>query len=388
LNKTKILNVIPSLQDGGIESLIFKLYKDLDRDKYRLEVCCLANIEKGYSYARFIGIGCNVKTFNFINTNRKAYHLFINFFEFIKLLKYLRMGKFNIVHSQDFFSATVTRIALLILRLTFYKPAKNYVTLHNMQHWLNRFHRIINKLLSYSTDKIICISKSVFSFSLENDKIAENKYKIIFNGINTNEFKQNKSKALNFRKELGYDVNDFIIGHVGTFSVRKGHKYLLKAFAELHAIYSNIKIILVGGYRTHEPQVYNEVMDIIEQNGLSLKVSIFKTRDDIFNLYNIFDLYVMPSTVEGFGLALTEAMSMGKIVIASDIPPFKEIIEDGKNGFLFKSKNFKDLKNKIENVMTFDASYLEVVSINARNKIVKQFNSDIMKREYDKLYEI
>jgi len=58
----------------------------------------------------------------------------------------------------------------------------------------------------------------------------------------------------------------------------------------------------------------------------------------------------MPSIVEGFGLALAEAMACGKIVIASDIPPFKEIINDGENGFLFKSKDINSLKDVISYV--------------------------------------
>lgn len=379
------MNIIPSLQDGGIEAQLPRLYKALGNDKYEFYVYCLANIEYHYPVKRFEDIGCKVKTFGFINVNRKFYHIFTNFLQVIKLAYSLQKSKFDVVNFHDFFSATMSRFALIIARLMFYKPKRSILTLHNMQFWLGGIHRVINKVLSTVTDKVVCVSESVYNFSKENDKLREDKYVLIINGINIDEFKPDNEAYEKFRKELGYTDSDFLIGQVGTFSIRKGQKYLVEAFIPFHREYPEAKLIIVGGYREHEPEVYNEVVSLIKENKLEDCVKIVPTRNDIYNIYNMLDLYAMPSTVEGFGLALAEAMACGKISVASDIPPFKEIITDGVDGFLFKSTDVESFVRVLSEVKKNFKAHANVGD-NARRKIVVQFSNQNMVRQYDILY--
>ncbi|MCI0716197.1 MAG: glycosyltransferase [Chlorobi bacterium] len=387
MKKIKVLNIIPSLQDGGIESLIFRIYKGLDDKKFDLSVYCLANIELNYSYRRFLDIGCKVTTFNFINTNRKFHHIFTNLLQLVKMTYAINKYKPHIVHSQDFFSASITRFSLILSRLFLYKPRKSFVTLHNMQFWLGWLHRKVNKVLSFTTDKIICNSESVYKFSLENDKINSKKYIVVYNGIDTAEYKPDTFSKNYLMDKFQIESGDFLIGNVATFSVRKGHKYLLIAFSELIEDYKNLKLVLVGGKRTHELGVYDEMIQIIADNKIKDKVYFLEPRHDIDKFYNGIDLYVMPSAVEGFGLALAEAMACGKIVIASDIPPFKEIINDGQNGFLFRNKDVYSLKEVMSFVIS-NYNQLSDIAINARNTIVNKFSSAAMIKKYDELYSI
>ncbi|MCI0449768.1 MAG: glycosyltransferase, partial [Chlorobi bacterium] len=82
-----------------------------------------------------------------------------------------------------------------------------------------------------------------------------------------------------------------------------------------------------------------------------------------------------------------EAMACGKIVIASDIPPFKEIINDGQNGFLFRNKDVYSLKEVMSFVIS-NYNQLSDIAINARNTIVNKFSSAAMIKKYDELYSI
>jgi glycosyltransferase involved in cell wall biosynthesis len=377
--------MIPSLQDGGIEAQLPRLYKALGNEKYEFYVYCLANIEYHYPIKRFEDIGCTVRTFRFVNVNRKFYHIFTNCLQVLKLAFNLRKNNFDVVNYHDFFSATMSRFAIIIARLMLYKPQRSILTLHNMQFWLGGIHRIINKVLSRVTDKVVCVSESVYNFSKENDKLREDKYVLVINGIDINEFKPDKEAYYKFRKELGYSDNDFLIGQVGTFSVRKGQKYLVEAFVRFHKRYPDAKLVIVGGYREHEPEIYNEVVALIKENGLENSVNIVKTRNDIYNIYNMLDLYVMPSTVEGFGLALAEAMACGKVAVGSDIPPFREIITEGEDGFIFKSKDVDSLVKVLSGIRE-NFKNLAYIEENARHKIVEKFSNINMVRQYNILY--
>jgi glycosyltransferase involved in cell wall biosynthesis len=75
------------------------------------------------------------------------------------------------------------------------------------------------------------------------------------------------------------------------------------------------------------------------------------------------------------------------MVIASDIPPFKEIIVDNYNGFLFESKNYIALAGTIENVL-INYNKLNYIKQNARKTIIEKFNYKSMVKQYDKLYSL
>lgn len=385
--KIKVLNVIPSLLDGGIESLVYKIYAGLDKNKYDLHIYCLGNIDKSYSYERFKSLNCTIGLFNFENTNTTFADHIKNIFRLVKLSFLIAKNRFDIVHSQDFFSSTVTRVAVLMALVGFYKPKRNYVTIHNMQHWLGGVARKINKFLSFFTDKIICVSSSVRDFIIEKDKIKPSKTLVVYNGIDTDEFKPIHAIYETREKSFGISPGEIAIGQVGTFSIRKGHKYLLLAFSKLVKKFPELRLLFVGGYRKHEVDVSDEIHHIIDSNNLGGNVSLLETRDDVYTFYNSVDIYVMPSIVEGFGLALAEAMACEKVVVCSDIPPFREIIRDKENGFLFRSKDVESLTGVLDHVIS---NYKEMDNIrqNARNTIEEKFSYRKMIENYEDLYNI
>jgi glycosyltransferase involved in cell wall biosynthesis len=387
--KTRVLNVLTIIEDGGMEVLVSRIYKEmLDKNEFDFYLCYLIESEDNHIKKYYREICRDVYPVNIVNKNLSLKNYFQLFISFFRIAGYIKKNKIDVVHSHDFFSAFVTRIAVITSRfLLFYKPKKNYVTVHNTLTWLNKTHNIINKLLSAVTDKIICVSESVYEYSAATDKIKSNKYRIIYNGIDTGLFKKYDGMYHSLRTELGYTKSDFLIGNISTFSVRKGHIYLMQAFKKLIEIYPNIKLVFVGSARAHEDNIASEIIAFINNNNLDNYVKIYDTRQDIFKIYNILDLYVMPSVVEGYGLALAEAMSSELIAIGSDIPAFKELIDGNNNGFLFKSKDADSLCNKMIYVIS-NIDKMDNVKKEARTSIIKRFSSSTMISAYYGLYNI
>lgn len=78
----------------------------------------------------------------------------------------------------------------------------------------------------------------------------------------------------------------------------------------------------------------------------------WKSREETLNLVRESAFFVFPSMLyEGFPLALLEAMALGKAIIASDLGPRREMIENGVSGLRFEAGNAKDLRAKIERLI-------------------------------------
>jgi len=150
---------------------------------------------------------------------------------------------------------------------------------------------------------------------------------VIYNGIDKKDFTTIDGKYI--RQELRIPLGATVIGTVGRLVSQKGHKYLLAAFALIKDEFPGARLLLVGeGSRMDELKNYAK--------GLSVdKEVIFAgLRRDIPQMLSAMDIFVFPSLWEGLGNALLEAMAAGKPVIATNIPPIREVINSEQAGIL------------------------------------------------------
>ena len=198
----RIINILTSIEDGGLEMLVYRIYRGLDRNKFNLNICSLLPLSDSFIVKDFRTICDEIVSFKFINKNLKFRDIFINLSEFIKLVRFIYRGKFDVIHSHDFFPALITRTACFaVMILKFGKKFKIYSTYHNIYYWLTKKEHIINYLLSKITDKIICVSKTVKDYAMEKEKIHEKKLRVITNAIDSNEFYRDNSLREKIRKE-------------------------------------------------------------------------------------------------------------------------------------------------------------------------------------------
>ena len=133
---------------------------------------------------------------------------------------------------------------------------------------------------------------------------------IVRNAIDTEEFKYDENKRRKAREELGIDDDTFLIGHVGRFSYEKNHKYLLRTFAEVNKMRPNSKLVLIGGGKNRsELRLKEEILNTIDELNIKNKVIMLGVRDDMSYIMQAIDLFVLPSSSEGFPLTIMEAHS-------------------------------------------------------------------------------
>ncbi|MGL5917891.1 MAG: glycosyltransferase family 4 protein [Cetobacterium sp.] len=101
-------------------------------------------------------------------------------------------------------------------------------------------------------------------------------------------------------------------------------------------------------------------------------------RKDVENIINTSDCVILPSYREGISKVLLEAASMEKPIIATNVTGCKEIVENGKNGYLVKVKDSIDLSQKIEDFIKLSSEERKMMGRNGREKIIKEFDEKII----------
>lgn len=186
----------------------------------------------------------------------------------------------------------------------------------------------------------------------------------------------------------GVNVNDFTLlsqssneKFIFLFLARvmkdKGIDEFLLAAEHFHAIRNDIEFHIAGFYDGDYESIIKEKMD----SGL---IIYHGQVNDVKELFKQVNCVVLPSYHEGMSNVLLEASASGIPVIASDIPGCREIIDDGKTGFIFESKNAKALIKAMNKIINLAPNQLREMGLLGRRKVVKEFDRNIVVSEYMK----
>lgn len=296
----KVINFLgDKLGSGGIESFLVNITKGLK--DYSINPIVLS-VYKSDSIYKYKFIHNRVKVVELTN-ERKSYIQ-----KMLLYAKYMKNNKDAILHihasSPGMYTyalvAKIVGVKKIIYHIHSTRAAneKKTTTIKN---------NILHKLLSGIPDYNIACSKEA-----GNDVFGKKEFKVVSNGIDIERFKFNETSRLQIRKELGIE-NKFVIGQVGRFSPQKNQLFTLDIIRELVKIDQNIRLILVG-----EGSDEDKIRQYITHYGIEDYVSLIKPVTNIEDYYCAFDLFVLPSVWEGFGIVALEAQVSGLISIFSE----------------------------------------------------------------------
>ena len=261
----------------------------------------------------------------------------------IKVRKILKQIKPDIVYMHSSKAGAIGRIAL----------AFNFKAriLYNAHGWYfnaqisdkkKKTFALIEKILAIKTDKIINISKSEYESALKYKIAPKRKMCIIENGIDFTKFENNDTYREETRKKYNIKDNEIVIGVVRRLSEQKDPMTMIKAFELVHKENKNTKLMYVGSGELEE-----EVKQYAKEKNILDKVIITGWVSNVEQYIPSFDIAVLPSKWEGFGLVLIEYMACDKPIIATNVGGIKDIIENEKNGLLVGRESEKQLQEAI-----------------------------------------
>jgi len=164
-----------------------------------------------------------------------------------------------------------------------------------------------------------------------------------FSNDNTNPYQ----KAINWKQELGIPIDDLVILFAGKFENKKRPLDLIQAF--INAQLPSVSLLLVGA-----GHLEMEMQALSKQNN-RIFFAPFQNQSLMPRTYAAGDIFVLPSYGNGetWGLAINEAMCMGKPVIVSDhVGCAADLVKPFQNGLIFEAGNVDALTNSLREVMS------------------------------------
>lgn len=322
-----ILHVIATLPVGGVENTITRIIRGYQKEKYYPIICC---IQGGGLLAQ----GLSSEGYEIIILNRMKSHRF-DFSAIVDLYKLIKAKHITIVRTHQYHANLYGRAAAVLANVPcIVASVHSSYTRDRKPH-----RRILNNFLSKFTDKIVAVSNAVKEDIMKYDKIKEEKIVVIHNGIPLNEFNCSLSQK-SAREILNLPQGITLIGSVGRLVEQKGHRYLIEAASHM----KDCGIVIAGdGPLRKELELQAGQLNI---NAIFLG-TIEPTSVPVF--LRAIDVFCFPSVSEGFGIALVEAMSCGLPIVASDIPPHREVIADA--GLFVQPRDAEKMAQKLNLVI-------------------------------------
>ena len=399
---------VPPTKGGAIEKLTWGLAKGLA--KYGHEITIISTCENPIS--KYATENVNIICISPPIPGSRFYFREMPLFSYRawKTIEKLLMNKPNIkddviVHSVYFYNLMMfpqlNDIPLVVTEFEHYPWIPEYlyhqpfISSLDMTKWMldSLIRRELAQIIFPRTSATVFVSDYQKQMALKRLKLAWNKAITIHNAVDTNFYRPMDANEL--RERLG-DGAELLLIFVGRQTPHKGFHILIKSLAKLESKYRNrLRLIAIGpktsGFLTTSSpsnDVYTQYINyLIEKYDLNKSITFVEQiqENEMPLYYNAVDLLVHPSFVEAFGLVLIEAMACGKPVLAFNIPPMNEIIDNGISGLLTKP-SAESLTEALR-IIIEDTKALRAMGLKARNIVETKYSWQVILRKYLMLYD-
>jgi glycosyltransferase involved in cell wall biosynthesis len=205
----------------------------------------------------------------------------------------------------------------------------------------------------------------------------------IYNGVNLSEFKYKGSFDLT-RQKFGIKRDDLMITVTAGIETIKGQIYLIEACGKLKNKIKNLRILLVG--QVLDNSYMEDCKQTANEYGIGDRVIFTGALDNINEILDETDIFVLPSLIEAFPRSVIEAMANSRPVIVTDVGGNVEAIEDNVTGFIVPPKNADVLAEKIS-ILVNNPKLRLVLGAEARCKAEKYFGIHENVKKTESLYQ-
>jgi glycosyltransferase involved in cell wall biosynthesis len=353
----KILFLANHLNTGGITSYLFTLASGLKKRGHQIFVASGGGeLVSKFTTEGIIHIGVSMRTKQALSPQI--------LFSALKLSRIIKKENIEILHSQ---SRTTQVLGCLLqhkIKIVhvstchgFFKPT------------------FLRKNFPFWGQKIIAISDSVKEHLINDFGVDEERIRMVHSGVDVDRF-----SAL-LTEDRGRVTGNPTIGIIARLSEEKGHQYLIQAMKKVVLEFPKARLLIAG-----EGKMKDKLAELVSSLGLEQSISFLPTLKDTREVFSLIDIFVLPSTKEGLGLALMEAMAQEKAVIGSSVGGIKTLIQHGINGLLVEPADSTGLAEAILRLLK-NSQERKLLGTNARLFISKNFSQGKMAEETERVYE-
>lgn len=298
---------------------------------------------------------------------------------FHHLARFLRTTKADLIHVNNLAPWFDTALAARLIR----RPCVQ--TFHGVEQGRLRFSqakRLLFRTAARFSSSITAVAGPAADLLAELTGVERKAVQVIPNGIDTDLYHpaRDQVEKTTLRRKLGLPLEGLLLGCVAALRPVKNHLGLIRAFAGAVRTIPSSHLVLVG-----EGALENELRRAVQEQGLADTVHFLGPRRDVPELLRAFDLFVLNSDTEGLSYSVLEAMASGLPLAVTDVGANPELIEHGRQGWLYRAGQ----PEKLAWIMIEVASKPEILPAmgrSARAKVVRSYGITAMADQYASLY--
>jgi len=328
-----VLFVIGSLDKGGAETQLSRLSIALKQNEINVRIFALSS--GGALAAKLLENGVSI-SYGYLNYgNNFISRVILIFISWLKLffisIKYkpcvihgfLPLGNF-IASTTAFFS----RVKCII--------SKRALGTHQDK---NSLWRYIDNTSNYLSNVVTANSLGVLNDALSRECFIKDKIKLVYNGIDLEDYSDSLIQRSKQRKILNLLDEDIAIICIANLIPYKGHIDLLTAFSFICKKNPNVKLFLAGDDRGIQNELTNKSIELNIENNVSFCGIV----NDIPQLLSAMDVGILASHEEGFSNAIMEYLSAGLPVVATNVGGNEEILCNAPGCYLCRVRDVENI---------------------------------------------
>jgi glycosyltransferase involved in cell wall biosynthesis len=359
----KILIITPSLSGGGAERTVLNISNYLDRKKFIIKIVSLRDIEES-SYKHLLK-----KDIELININKKARNSFLSITKIINSYK------------PDIIFSTLPRINILaFISLKLSKNRKRTKLIVREANLIKKkvtvspFLHFLLGIVYKKSNMVISLSRGIRK-NLEENFGTKLNIKTIYNPIDLDTIDRLKEEKIE-NKNINFDKK-FIFINCGRLAKQKNQKLLIESLYRANLPKEKWQLNLLGDGSNRE-----ELENLTKNYNLQNNINFLGFKKNPYKYMKNSDLFILSSLWEGFGHVVAESMACGTPVLSTDCPHGpREILDNGKYGWLVKNNDVKELSEKIR-YLFYNQEEIKNMKIKVKER-VEYFDAKNIVKQYE-----
>ena len=352
--------VISDLEFGGAQRQVVELANNMNGRDCILHVVSLADY---------------VPLAESLRAKEERFHFILRRWRFdftvaLRLAKFLRKVRADVVHSYLFDAAIAARVAgRLAGRVAVIDTERN------TDYVFKKIEKAAFRLTRWGNDLTMANSHAGAAFNSRELGMPPATYRVVHNGVDTERFQPCAQPEL--RAELGIQPDELVVGMFASFKPQKNHPLFLRAARMALDAGARFRLLFVGDelYKgmSGSLEFKQRIQQTVDELQLRPHCVFTGNQKNVERYYNVCDVTALPSLFEGTPNVALESMACGVPVVATNVSDNAYIVPDGRAGFVVDLHDAKSMAERLVR-LTQDHELRARLSHDARAWVMAEFS--------------
>jgi sugar transferase (PEP-CTERM/EpsH1 system associated) len=367
--RLRILHVISCLGMGGTEHGVLKLITGLGETQFEHRICVMRSLDQ--EFVRRMDVRAKIST---VDSGKAGLQ-----FPLFRLRKTMKEFRPHVVHSRNFGALEAVPAARLAGVPNIIHSEHGYEV--EILKGLPLRRRALCGLFYALADQVFTVTEDLSRYYARQSWHSPRKFRVIQNGVDTEKFAPRPLVRASLKAALGIPKDRIVLGSVGRVVPIKDHKTILQAAEILVRQGKDVQMLVVGS----GPELPNLKLLAERSPEIAERTLFLGASDQVHELLNVFDIFVLPSLCEGMSNTILEAMATGLPLVVTRTGGNPELVDEGKTGNLFDPRDVETLAQLLARLVE-DARTRRRYGQAARLQALERFSLASMIQRYRELY--